>query len=122
MGLVRMAGVDYGGGRMMLQAQLQEGLPKGWGVLQRLVETAMMAAVGGLAYVLATTLKLEGYMGYFLPLPVVLSGMRAGPTGARKTFTATIFLLLGEPSQPNGPCTNSRPGAAPTCNGDEDWN
>lgn len=56
----------------------------------------MMAAVGGLAFVLATTLKLEGYMGYFLPLPVVLSGMKAGPSGARKTFTATIFLLLGE--------------------------
>ncbi|KAK9841411.1 hypothetical protein WJX74_005258 [Apatococcus lobatus] len=54
----------------------------------------MMAAVGGLAFVLATTLKLEGYMGYFLPLPVVLSGMKAGPTGARKTFTATLFLLL----------------------------
>ena len=62
---------------------------------QKLVETAMMAAVGGLAFVLATTLKLEGYMGYFLPLPVVLSGMKAGPGGARKTFTATIFLLLG---------------------------
>ncbi len=74
-------------------------------LLQKLVATAMMAAVGGLAFVLATTLKLEGYMGYFLPLPVVLSGMRAGPSSARKTFTATVFLLLGDhpPSPPPPP-------------------
>ena len=66
--------------------------------VQRLVETAMLAAVSGLAYALATTMHLEGYLGYFLPLPVILSALRSGPAAGRKTMTATTFLVLGEPS------------------------
>ena len=58
----------------------------------------MLAAVSGLAYALATTMHLEGYLGYFLPLPVILSALRSGPAAGRKTMTATAFLLLGEPS------------------------
>ena len=65
--------------------------------MQRLVETAMLAAVSGLSYALAATMHLEGYIGYFLPLPVVLAAMRGGATAGRKTVTATFFLLLGTP-------------------------
>lgn len=62
--------------------------------VQSLAETAMLAAVSGLAYTLATLLKLESYLGYFLPLPVIIAAMRSGPAAARKTMTATCFLLL----------------------------
>lgn len=59
-----------------------------------LVETAMLAAVSGLAFTLATLLKLENYLGYFLPMPVIVAAMRSGPAAGRKTMTATCFLLL----------------------------
>ncbi|KAF5828554.1 hypothetical protein DUNSADRAFT_17452 [Dunaliella salina] len=61
-----------------------------------LVETAMLAAVSGLAYLLSTILKLEASLGYFLPLPVVLAAMRGGPTAGWKTMMATGFLLVGK--------------------------
>ena len=56
----------------------------------------MLAAVSGLAYALASTMHLEGYLGYFLPLPVILSALRSGPAAGRKTMTATFFLVLSE--------------------------
>jgi hypothetical protein len=63
--------------------------------MQVLVETAMFAAVGGLAFSIAAVLKLQGYMGYLLPMPIVLSAIRSGPAVARKTTVATAFLLFG---------------------------
>lgn len=63
--------------------------------VQRLVETAMLAAVGGLVYTLSSVLKLKGYFDYFQPMPIVVSAMRWGPAAGRKTMTATCFLLLG---------------------------
>ena len=65
--------------------------------MQRLVETAMLAAVGGVLYTLATVLKLQGYSAYVQPMPIVVAAMRWGPTAGRKTMTATCFLLLGKP-------------------------
>lgn len=65
---------------------------------QVLVETAMFAAVGGLAFSIAAVLKLQGYMGYLLPMPIVLSAIRSGPAVARKTTVATAFLLFGRAS------------------------
>ncbi len=62
---------------------------------QRLVETAMLAAVGGVAYTLAVVLKLQSYLGYLQPMPIIVAAMRWGPSAARKTMTATFFLLLG---------------------------
>ncbi|GLC34320.1 hypothetical protein PLESTB_000742500 [Pleodorina starrii] len=59
-----------------------------------LVETAMLAAVSGLAYLLSTILKLENSLGYFLPLPVVLAALRSGPGAGWRTMTATCFLLV----------------------------
>lgn len=67
-------------------------------IFQVLVETAMFAAMGGLAFSVAAVLKLQGYMGYLLPMPIVLSALRSGPAVARKTTTATAFLLFGRSS------------------------
>ena len=64
---------------------------------QVLVQTAMFEAVGGLAYTIAEVLKLQGYIGYLLPMPIVLSAMHSGTNTARKTLVATFLLLLGEP-------------------------
>lgn len=55
----------------------------------------MLASVGGLAYLLSTILKLEGSLGYFLPLPVVLASMRGGSAAGWRTMLATGFLLVG---------------------------
>lgn len=55
----------------------------------------MLSAVTGLAYLLASIIKVEAYLGYLLPFPVIISAMRSGPAAARKTMTATCFLLLG---------------------------
>ena len=63
--------------------------------LQQLVETAMLAAVGSVAYTLAVVLKLQSYLGYLQPMPIVVAAMRWGPSAARKAMTATFFLLLG---------------------------
>ena len=59
----------------------------------------MLAAVGGVLYTLATVLKLQGYSAYVQPMPVVVAAMRWGPVAARKTMTATCFLLLGKSEQ-----------------------
>jgi hypothetical protein len=62
-------------------------------VTLRMVETAMLAAVAGLAYTVATLLKLEGYLAYVMPLPVVVACLRNGAGAGVKT-TAVAFLLL----------------------------
>jgi hypothetical protein len=62
---------------------------------QSLVETAMLAALSGLAYLLGSLLKFENTVGYFLPLPIILSSFRSsnGSSGW-KTMSATTFLLI----------------------------
>lgn len=56
----------------------------------------MFAAVTGLAYTVGNLLRLEGYLAYVLPLPVVLAAMRSGPGGAFKALTTAVLLLLSE--------------------------
>ena len=52
--------------------------------LRPVVHTAMMTALGGLAYALSTTTGLDRYLGYFLPLPIVVAaGEGAGREGER---------------------------------------
>lgn len=63
---------------------------------QQLVETAMLAAITGLAYTVGHLLRLEGYLAYGLPLPVVLAALRSGPGAAVKTLATTCLLLLSE--------------------------
>jgi hypothetical protein len=62
---------------------------------RRMVETAMLAAVAGLAYVLSTLLKLDAYFSYILPLPIVLAALRMGPTAATMVVTVAFLLLVG---------------------------
>lgn len=65
---------------------------------QKIVETAMLAAVAGLSYSVATLLKLEGYLSFVLPLPIVLAGMRGGPLACTKALFVAfllLFILLG---------------------------
>ncbi|MEW5299004.1 MAG: hypothetical protein WDW38_004916 [Sanguina aurantia] len=54
----------------------------------------MLAAVSGLAFVLATILRLDNTVGYFLPLPIMLAAMRSGPSSGWGTMAATGFLLV----------------------------
>eukprot|EP00884_Botryococcus_braunii_P016912 jgi/Botrbrau1/3904/Bobra.0183s0125.1 len=61
---------------------------------QRLVETAMLAAVGGLAYALSSILRLQSYFSYLLPMPVVVACVRRGATAGRKTMVSTALLLV----------------------------
>lgn len=62
--------------------------------VKRVIETAMLAAVTGLAYTLSTLLKLEGYLSYCLPLPVVLSAMRSEDIATPVQCVVVAFLLL----------------------------
>ena len=55
----------------------------------------MLAAVTGLAYTAGSLLRVESYMAYLLPLPVILSALRSGPLPALKTLTTACLLLLG---------------------------
>lgn len=62
----------------------------------QIVETAMLAAVSGLVYTLSTLLRVEGYVSYLLPLPVIIAALRrptGGPIPAAKT-TIVAFILL----------------------------
>lgn len=67
-----------------------------WCDLQVLVETSMLASISGMVTLLLTLLKLESYLFYLLPFPLVLSTLRSGPAASRKTLMATFFLILGE--------------------------
>ncbi|KAK1389889.1 hypothetical protein POM88_018067 [Heracleum sosnowskyi] len=60
----------------------------------RLVECSMFAALGGLAYILSSSLAIENYFGCFFALPIVFSSMRWGLAAGRKTMVATAILLL----------------------------
>ncbi|GJP57221.1 hypothetical protein CLOM_g16250, partial [Closterium sp. NIES-68] len=60
----------------------------------QLVETAMLAATSGLAFFLANTLRVEGYLGFFFPLPAVVASMRWGAMAGLHTAMSAAFLLL----------------------------
>ncbi|KAL4569284.1 hypothetical protein LXL04_024920 [Taraxacum kok-saghyz] len=60
----------------------------------RLVECSMFAALGGLAYILSSSLAIENYFGCFFALPIVFSSMRWDIVAGRKTMVATATLLL----------------------------
>ncbi|KAL8106007.1 hypothetical protein AgCh_029713 [Apium graveolens] len=60
----------------------------------RLVECSMFAALGGLTYILSSSLAIENYFGCFFALPIVFSSMRWGLSAGRKTMVATAILLL----------------------------
>lgn len=55
----------------------------------------MLASMTGLAYFMGSVVKLEGYLGYFLPLPIVVSALRWGPATGWRTVVATCCLIAG---------------------------
>jgi len=81
-----------------IEDQQARGLPPPYdaALTKKIVETAMLAAVAGLAYTLATLLKLEAYLSYALPLPVVLAALRGGPNAAVKCLTVAFLLLFSK--------------------------
>lgn len=56
---------------------------------QILVDTAMLAAVSGMASLLFTLIKLDSYLYYIMPFPLVLSSLRCDVT----LFTDVYFEL-----------------------------
>ncbi|WOH07775.1 hypothetical protein DCAR_0727209 [Daucus carota subsp. sativus] len=60
----------------------------------RLVECSMFAALGGLSYILSSSLAIENYFGCFFALPIVFSSIRWGLAAGRKTMVATAILLF----------------------------
>ncbi|KAL4445767.1 hypothetical protein ABPG77_008966 [Micractinium sp. CCAP 211/92] len=54
----------------------------------------MLAAVSALAYTVGNLLRVEAYLAYVLPLPIVLAALRSGPLAAFKTLTVAVLLLL----------------------------
>ncbi|KAL5974456.1 hypothetical protein ACLOJK_031121 [Asimina triloba] len=60
----------------------------------RLVECSMFAAVAGLAYFLSNSLAIESYFGCFFSLPIVISSMRWGVAGGRKTMLLSVFGVI----------------------------
>lgn len=62
----------------------------------RLVDVAMLASLGGLAFALGAVLRLQAYLAYILPLPVAVAAGRWGPTSGVRAACATALLALGE--------------------------
>lgn len=63
--------------------------------LQELVETAMLSAVSGLMYLMTATIGLDRYIGYFLPLPVLIAAVKRGKSATWWTTCATACLIAG---------------------------
>jgi hypothetical protein len=62
----------------------------------RLVDVAMLASLGGLAFALGAVLRLQAYLSYILPLPVAVAAGRWGPAAGVRAASATALLALGE--------------------------
>ncbi|KAG5240313.1 hypothetical protein OIU76_013691 [Salix suchowensis] len=77
-------------------AELEDLAPEGvvYQSTLRLVECSMFAAVTGLVYFLSNSLSIENYFGCFFSLPIVISSLRWGVAGGRKTMVATAMLLF----------------------------
>lgn len=55
----------------------------------------MLASVSGVCQLVLGILRLDSYMYYLVPFPLVLAALRSGPAASRKTLIATFFLTLG---------------------------
>ena len=64
-------------------AQIPANLARKLHTMPRLVNTALLAAVGGLPYTLAKVLKLQGYLAYVQPMPMMLAAFGHFPASAR---------------------------------------
>jgi hypothetical protein len=68
------------------------------GLLQELVETAMLAAISGLVFLMSSTLGLDKYCGYILPLPILIAGLRWGSGAAWWSMWISTCLVTGVPA------------------------
>ena len=59
-----------------------------------LVECAMLAACVGLAFTIASQLRLELYISLFYSLPVVIGAIRWGESAALRTVVTTFLLVF----------------------------
>ncbi|WZN63751.1 hypothetical protein HKI87_08g53020 [Chloropicon roscoffensis] len=63
-----------------------------WKRVEGLTERSMFAALTALVYLVGFSFRLEGYMGYILPLPIILMGVRHGARSCWSTL-ALISVL-----------------------------
>jgi hypothetical protein len=63
-----------------------------WQRVKGLAERSMFAACTALLYLIGFSFRLEGYMGYLLPLPIILMGVRHGVKSSWNTL-ALISIL-----------------------------
>lgn len=54
----------------------------------------MLASVSGVCQLVLSILRLESYLYYLLPFPLVVAALRSGPTACRRTLVSTFFLSL----------------------------
>ena len=92
---------DEGGGAAAAPLPALPAAPPPWGGarpwgpdrVRQMVEASMLSALGGLMYLLGTTLRLEGYAAYFLPLPMIIMAQRHCSGAAWRTLLTTATLL-----------------------------
>jgi hypothetical protein len=63
--------------------------------VQEVVETAMLAAVTGLIFLVTATIGLDRYFASVLPLPILFSAMRRQASAGWWTMWASACLITG---------------------------
>ena len=67
-----------------------------WERVRGLAERSMFAACTALLYLIGFSFRLEGYMGYLLPLPIILMGVRHGVKSTWNTLALISILQTGK--------------------------
>lgn len=63
--------------------------------LQKLVETAMLAAVTGLFYLATASLGLDKHMSFLLPMPILIATVRRGSNAGVWALATSACLITG---------------------------
>jgi len=64
-----------------------------WERVKSLTERSMFSALTALLYLVGISFRLEGYMGYLLPLPIILMGVRHGARSSWGTLGLIAVLM-----------------------------
>ena len=67
-----------------------------WDRVRGLAERSMCAACTSLLYLIGFSFRVEGYMGYLLPLPIILMCVRHGVGSGWSTLGLITVLQTGE--------------------------
>lgn len=65
-----------------------------WNRVRGLAEKSMFSACTALLYLIGFSFRLEGYMGYLLPLPIILMGVRHGAKSSWSTLALISILQI----------------------------